>query len=182
MKKYLAIIPVLAVAFAFTVAPAFAGWSRHDRNRHSSDDRIEVDNWNNVHVHNDVDADSNTGKNDANRNGYLGRIDTGMADSLARAETWANDNETAINVGRYDRIEVDNWNNAHVYNDVDADSNTGYNDANSNGSTKMLPQKRGHHHMPIVRNSGRGVINTGDAISTASAVNMLNSNVTRINN
>jgi hypothetical protein len=180
MKKYLAIIPVLAVAFAFTVAPAFGSY-RHYDGRRGSDDKIEVKNWNGAEVMNDIDANSNTGRNDANRNSYLGRINTGAADSLAGAETWANDNQTAINVGRYDRIEVENWNGAHVVNDVDAKSNTGDNDANNNGSSYYMPRtKNHHHHMPMI--SGRGVINTGDAISTASAVNMLNSNVTRINN
>lgn len=184
MKKYFAIIPAFAVAFAFTVAPAFASFYRYDSHRdYRSEDKIEVENWNNADVDNDVEADSNTGKNDANRNRNVGRIDTGRADALATADTTANSNETAINVRSYDRIEVKNRNEADVDNDVEADSNTGYNDANNNGSTPApyLRTSR-HHHMPVVQtNNGRGVINTGDAISTAQAVNMLNSNVTRIN-
>lgn len=168
--KYLAVIPVAAFAFSLVAGPAFA--SNHGHGHRNRGNDIEVKNRNSAHVVNDVEAKSNTGKNDANRNRRSGRIDTGMADSLASASTTANDNLTRINPGRRtDDVEVYNSNRARVRNYVDAKSNTGYNDANNNGNRG----RRGN------RQGGNGIITTGKAVSTAQAVNMLNSNVTRIN-
>ncbi len=167
MKKYLAIIPVAAIVFAFVVAPAFAGRHHH---RGSS---VSVENWNDADVDNDVSAESDTGKNDANRNrARRVMIDTGDAISDAYADTTANENRTMIS-GRHSRVWVGNGNDADVDNDVSAESDTGKNDANDNGS------RRGR----CGRCGGRGgavEIYTGDADSWAEATVLVNSNVTRI--
>jgi len=108
-------------------------------------------------IDNDVDADSNTGKNDANRNtGGDVSITTGVAEVLVGVSNQANANWAKISgndggatlslrildngADTYNKIDLDynravvldQSNYAKIDNDVDADSNTGKNDANRN--------------------------------------------------
>ena len=168
--KYLAIIPVFAFAFALTAAPLFAGYDHH---RRSSDD-INVRSNNDANVTNDVDATSNTGDNDANRNRTSGRITTGAADSLADVSTTANENRTTVEVRRgTDDVDVSSRNRVTVGNDVEAISRTGNNDANNNGVSH-------HRSRRSSRTVGNGVIMTGNAVSTAVSATLLNSNITSV--
>ena len=123
-----------------------------------------VSQTNSAKIDNDVDADSNTGKNDANRNtGADVTILTGKATTEVDVVTQANANSASIKgnsdgaqlslmiVGNgadtYNKIDleyersvwVDQSNSARVENHVDADADTGKNDANRNtGGTVMV--------------------------------------------
>jgi len=114
---------------------------------------------NKADIKNDVDAKSNTGKNDANRNtGGDVQVTTGNATTLVDVSNTANANRaqvgggTGANQGHVDVRIVGNGsdsdndvnlllahstvlsqdNNARIHNDVDADANSGKNDANRN--------------------------------------------------
>lgn len=182
MKKMFAILPAFAFAFVFSFSSASASlmprhWFHHD----SSD--IEVNSSNDAYVLNDVEANSNTGDNEANYNGSgkkhhrsyhqslwgnggsnngLGEIITGNAVSDNLVGTTANENDIEITAdcGCKGDIEVNSRNRADVRNYVTADSNTGYNEANHNGGT--------------------GAIETGNAQSFNTVSNLLNSNVIKI--
>lgn len=208
--KYLAIaLPVFAAALALTVAPAMA---RHhgggDKGCHPRDHRcqqdqgeIEVNNNNNAGVENNVGAISNTGMNAVVANEGDSGIATGLADSMAKASTQANGNETRVAVERYKKIKVNNNNNAGVGNNVGAISNTGLNmvhgcgcdeDECDDGCNKPKPCQRdrcdrGHrgHHGGHGNNddedeAGVAYVETGEAWSWAESMTMLNTNMTVI--
>ena len=127
MKKYLAIIPLFAVAFTLTMSPAFAGERKYKKHKKHYKPKS--------------------------------------------------------------MIEVNNRNSASVYNKVESNANTGMNQANANGGYKKVIKKRpyghgdyGHKKRPVIKvyGKGKGVIHTGDARSSATAYNVLNSNVTKI--
>lgn len=118
-----------------------------------------VDQDNNARVRNNIDTDAKTGGNDANLNtGGDVIIVTGNAKATANVSTTANVNSAVVGGGlgssnpsasfvisgngafsdNYltaylaNTTVVDQDNRARVYNDVDADANTGYNDAGFN--------------------------------------------------
>ena len=148
----------------------------------SGDSGTWVTQTNRADIDNDVYADSNTGKNDANRNtGGDVEVLTGNATTTVDIVNQANGNSATVSgnddgvslsariLGNgsdstnkiyldYDRIvSVDQSNRASVDNYVNADSNTGKNDAN--------------------RNTGGEVsIDTGDATTDVEIDNMLNFN------
>lgn len=138
-------------------------------------------------IKNNVDADSKTGGNDANKNnGGDVEISTGNATTNVTVNTVANvnsaqvgngngtghgnggslslwitgnasDSTNTINADLLSVLLTTQANNARVYNNVDADASTGYNDANKN-------------------NGGNVTIDTGDASSKATVDNMVNFN------
>jgi len=137
---------------------------------------------NEAKIDNDVDADSNTGKNDANRNtGSDVSITTGKADTSVDILNQANGNSALVKgnsdgvslsarildngADTYNKIELDyertlvldQSNESNVDNYVNADSDSGKNDAN--------------------RNTGGSVsIDTGDAKTDVEIANWLNFN------
>ena len=118
---------------------------------------------NSANIKNDVDADSDTGDNDANYNtGGPVSIETGDADTTVLIANQANSNWAKVGDGSggasvklkivgnlaesdndinllFDRsltLTQDNY--ANIKNDVDADSDTGKNDANYNGGAVSI--------------------------------------------
>jgi len=114
---------------------------------------------NNAYIDNDVNAKSNTGKNDANRNtGGDVEVTTGNATTMVDVSNTANanwaqvggnsnagnglvslkilgngaDSDNAIVLALDNSTVLSQDNNARIDNDVDAKSNTGENDANRN--------------------------------------------------
>ena len=144
---------------------------------------INVFQTNNASVYNSVDADAKTGDNDANRNtGGDTTIYTGDASTNVSVSTTANanlarvgggngnggevnaiidgngsysDNDIYLNLDRDITLVQDNY--AWVYNWVDANANTGYNDANDN-------------------TGGDVAIRTGDAQAWVGVDNLVNFN------
>lgn len=147
-------------------------------------DKVDVDNVNDAYVVNNVTANSNSGHNEANLNTLGGTIITGDATTNLVVSTVANINTTNITsgdgngnnsgtngiTGPYSNnrvwienesdIDVWNSNTAQVFNDVYADSNTGYNKANTN--------------------TGPASISTGDAWLNLAVLNHVNDNYTQI--
>lgn len=184
MKKYIG-LGVFALAFSVMVLPAFAEGHRGNR----GNDELEVKNYNRAYITNNVDSESNTGYNEANRNAGIGRITTGNAVADSLSNTTANENRTVIEctdcLMGIDKMEVKNSNSIRVKNDVEADADTGNNEANSNKSVTVTYKKkscRGNYHRPskVIETEGRGVIQTGNAQSVATAFTTVNSNITRI--
>lgn len=138
---------------------------------------------NNAHVRNDVDAKSDTGHNDANRNtGGNVKVTTGDATSTTDVNTTANANWAKVGNGSQGNGSIDlrivsngsdttnsialvdepatvlsQSNNARVSNDVDSKAETGDNDANRNAG-------------------GNVTIDTGNAKSTVDVDNLVNFN------
>ena len=140
-----------------------------------------VGQFNDAEVYNDVDMNTSTGYNDANRNtGGDVEVTTGSAYSATDIKTALNSNSAYVGGGEggalsaqilgngensYNKIDLDyemetvvlQDNDAYVWNGVYADAKTGYNDAN--------------------RNTGGGVeISTGDAGVDIAIDNMANFN------
>lgn len=183
MKKYIG-IGIFVLAFSVLTLPALANGYRSSR---GSDD-LEIKNYNRASITNDVESESNTGDNQANRNAGIGRITTGNAVADSLSDTKANENRTVVECSRClrgtDDIEIKNMNTVRVRSDVEAEADTGDNEANGNKSVTMTYKKKSYsrHHKPTrtVETEGRGVIDTGNAQSMATAFTMVNSNVTRI--
>jgi hypothetical protein len=141
---------------------------------------------NDAKVSNDVDANASTGGNDANDNtGGDVIIKTGDADTNVDVSTTVNKNVADVNGCNCDNdvdvlisgngyksdndvklkvnntVEVYQDNKAKVSNNIDADSKTGYNDANRN-------------------TGGDVVIWTGDATTTVDVSTMANANLAKI--
>lgn len=158
MKKIIASLSFFAVAFAFTLAPAFA----YER-RGGGNDEITVEVTNNAYVKNNLDARTNTGGN----RGFT--IRTGDALSQSLSTTTANENDIRLNLDRHtDDVKVKVRNDGSVHNYLDATANTG------NNNSPVVSSHRGHHH------TTGGVINTGNATSATDSLTLLNSNVLRI--
>jgi hypothetical protein len=129
------------------------------------DSAIVLEQYNDANISNDVDADANTGKNDAsfNTGGEVG-ISTGDAWTNAEIDNLVNFNAASVDcdcvlgdldvnvegngVGSDNDVDADATNElfnsqdnyAGLWNDVDGDSNTGYNDAEfSTGSVDSDP-------------------------------------------
>lgn len=189
MKKYLS-MGVFALATTAIALPAMAGacWGNHCGD--DSDSRLKTENNNRARVTNNVKSKSNTGYNLANRNGGIGRIDTGNAYSDAMAQTEANTNNTRVEcsdcVEDAEELKLKNNNRASASNKVESKANTGKNQANANkGKTVTEKKMQVNPCNPSVsvkktNNRGSGEIKTGKADSYATAITMLNSNVTRI--
>jgi len=138
-------------AFAFVVTAVTAS-ARYCPDCWSSS--VNVNNYNDAVVANDVNADANTGHN----GGGIASIETGDADSLATAYTDANHNYTQVNqVARRGRVNVNNHNSMDVVNYVGANANTGHNNGCIAG------------------------IETGDADAVAVAETEGNTNYTEVN-
>jgi hypothetical protein len=190
MKKYLS-IGAFTLAAAMISLPAVAGacWGNNCGDN-GNDLELKVENTNKARVINEVNSRSNTGDNLANRNGGIGRIETGGAYSDAMAQTEANDNRTVVEcsdcIENAEEMKIENYNRASVVNKVDSEANTGKNEANANkGKTITVKKVKSHPCAPAtpvrtVKTDGSGIIKTGDATSYATAVTMVNSNVTRI--
>jgi len=125
---------------------------------------IYVDQYNKAFVKNDVDADADTGDNDANQNtGGEVLVATGNAKAKVEISTIANANEVQVGSGgqsgselsaeivgngyksindiylKLDQdITLNQENSAKVFNEVDADADTGDNDANQNTGGDVL--------------------------------------------
>lgn len=133
-------------------------------------------------VKNDIKVNSNTGNNDAEDNtGADVTIETGDADTTVKASTKANanwariggssdggsltariigngkDSDNKIDIDLDNSVELTQWNEADIENDVDVNSKTGHNDANDN-------------------TGGDVVIETGDADTDVTVDNMVNFN------
>jgi len=119
--------------------------------------RVGVDNQNTAVVESNVNATANTGYNDANGNTGPGDVLAGAASMGVAVNTHVNDNLTRVTAGagttggnlagndttgafsgnsvtlnNLSDVLVRNWNDMLVKNDVEADVNSGYNDANMN--------------------------------------------------
>ncbi len=142
---------------------------------------------NEANVENDVDVDSNTGDNDAEDNtGGDVSIETGDANATVKVGTTANanwariggssnggsltaritgngeDSDNKIKLNNGGDVTLTQWNLADIENDVDVDSDTGYNDANDN-------------------TGGDVMIETGDADTDVTVDNMVNFNAADVN-
>ena len=158
--------------------------SDNDANLKTSNN-VEVFQTNDAYVRNNVDTDAKTGGNDANRNtGGDVTIMTGNASTDVDVKTQANaniasvggsnggssdislkilgngsksDSDNDINLTSNQSVVLVQDNSAYVYNNVDADAKTGYNDANDN-------------------TGGDVTIDTGDANVNVDVDNMVNFN------
>lgn len=159
MKKVLMLMPAFALAFALAA-------SADARGGRSNDD-LGVSNYNTAHIHQDVDADSDSGDNRASR----GDITTGRADALANGSIDVNRNSASVRAACmcYDDITVRNTNRMYVNQDVDADADSG---DNSTGSRYSKYSRYSHR--------GESDITTGDAISSAYGSIVGNVNVARV--
>lgn len=152
-----------------------------------TESEVKVDQDNDADFYNYVNGDAKTGNNDANKNnGGDVTVETGDASVRVAASNWANansarvgssgdsssislkildnaaDSDNDIVVEKKSKTKVDQDNNADFYNYVDADSNTGDNDANEN-------------------NGGSVEVNTGDAGVDVTVDNMANFNWADVN-
>lgn len=143
----------------------------------------EVFQENNAKIHNDVDVDGNTGKNDANDNtggdvsvktgdvdvkvsvsnaGNVNSAQVGDGSSGGSVSAWItgngthSDNDITLDLSNATLLAQSN--RAKIYNDVDVDANTGKNDANDN-------------------TGGDVMIDTGDVDVKVDVDNMVNFNV-----
>ena len=153
IKKVAAVFAVFAMMA--TTGVAFAGY-------HHDDDGQEVED-SGATVTNNINAGSYTGGNSisGNRSG-TSRITTGNASSMAGAVNVVNTNVGSGSDGQ----EVED-SGATVTNNVGAVSDTGLNTITNDRS------RRGHHN----GDGGTSVIDTGNAVSMAGAVNVINTNV-----
>ena len=145
----------------------------------------QVQQNNTANVTNNVDADASTGGNDANYNtGGDVTVDTGKANATANVSNTLNsnsadvdcctagstnvkidgngansDNGVALNQKTQTVVSQDNY--ANVYNNVDADAKTGYNDANGN-------------------TGGDVTVNTGNATADVSVSTVANVNSAKV--
>lgn len=119
--------------------------------------QVNVDQTNDMHVDNNVDVQSSTGKNEAKDNtGGEVEIDTGDVDTHVSVDTSGNtnvadvqgsssqddynleisgngtDSDNSIETNVIDNVSVDQHNNAHVDNNVDVEAYTGANEAKDN--------------------------------------------------
>ncbi|KKQ53597.1 MAG: hypothetical protein US70_C0001G0001 [Parcubacteria group bacterium GW2011_GWD2_38_11] len=183
MKKILAIIPTLALVFAFSTSFAFAS----DRNNSCCNDShdkkvtccpsVEIENTNDAKTYNNVTSFSDTGlnkilssfgkKTHSSRhhdedNGLTGiaKILSGAAESFAGTETYANDTRIVVDEPEKGKVEIENTNEALTTNNVTSSASTGYNFISAKGI--------------------KSVIKTGYAGSQSSAITMVNSNVIKI--
>jgi len=152
------------------------------------DNKVEINQNNSAYFDNNIKyLDAKTGNNDANKNtGGNVEIDTGDASVTVAVSNWANansarvgnndgggalslwildngaDSDNDITVELENEVKVDQDNKADFYNKVDADANTGDNDANKN-------------------TGGDVEITTGDATVDVTVDNMANFNWADIN-
>ena len=153
------------------------------------DNKVKVDQDNDADFHNYIkDIDAETGNNDANKNnGGDVTIETGDASVTVAVSNWANANSARVGSGDgdgsslslkildnaadsdndivvdvYSKTKVYQDNYADFYNKVDADADTGDNDANKN-------------------NGGNVSIDTGDAEVDVTVDNLANFNWADVN-
>jgi Spy/CpxP family protein refolding chaperone len=165
-KKMLLVLPALAIVFAASSAGASAsvggqdgGWHRHHQFPKKHD--ILVESRNDAYVDNYVSADSNTGHNEAHGNNDP-FIETGDASADNWVETRANDSAAEVEADGKStgEIRVTNRNDASVWNTALAKANTGFNQANHNGTDVA--------------------IKTGKAASSNTVLNVVNSTTTKV--
>jgi hypothetical protein len=131
---------------------------------------VQVDVGNMAMVGNTVSASSQSGFNEivdvakyGSANGGNNKIDTGNADATAGAVTVANSN---LKSGWGGKKQIDKANFGMVYNDVDAQSNT--------GSNKIVDVAE-----CFSGSAGSNTILTGEATTLAGSITVINSNITR---
>jgi hypothetical protein len=157
-------ILVLVALLAMVASPAFAF-------RMSSSD-VEVENENSAYINNDVTAIAKTGDNEIEGRG--GVIRTGGAYADAGVQNTVNTNKTKLVVpcvGCRGDVEVENENRVKLYNDVTAVADTGDNE---------IEPSRGRGGCGGGGSCSCPKIVTGYAESWATAINVVNTNVTRI--
>jgi hypothetical protein len=157
-------ILVLVALLAMVAAPAFAF-------RMPSSD-VEVENDNHAYINNDVTAIAKTGDNEIEARG--GVIRTGYAIATAGVENTVNTNDTKLRVpciGCTGDVEVENDNHVKLLNDVTAVADTGDNE---------IEPSRGRGGCGGGGSCGCPKIVTGYADSMATAINVVNTNITRI--
>jgi Tfp pilus assembly protein PilV len=168
MKKMFLMFPALVMAFAsfVTAASADTGSNEDFKRDFSKKQReIRLESLNETDVHNYLRADSNTGYNNIVENDKDDpTLETGNAYSDNWADTTANKNETAaasFNDGKErGDVHVTSRNKVNLKNDLSAKANSGFN--------------------TIEHNSGEVHVKTGNATAANSVINMVNSNVTKI--
>lgn len=162
MKKVLMLMPAFALAFALAASADAAS---------VEDDDLSVSSNNNVGVSQSATSMSNSGVNAA----FSGRVSTGKAKSLSALEVNVNRNTTDIeDACCFDDVSVSSNNHIGASQNSYAKSNTGVNVA-----TGAVFPVRGYCGMPRIVVRG-GVVETGEASSTATGLVMGNTNVTRI--
>jgi hypothetical protein len=147
-----------------------------------SDNRVNVDQDNDADIDNYVDVWVDTGHNEANKNtGGDVSVETGDADASVTVENKANanvavvsgdeeggefsvvisgngaDSDNNVDLDLNSEVTVDQYNDADISNDIEADAETGDNEANKN-------------------TGGDVKIDTGDADTTVDVSNMANLN------
>jgi hypothetical protein len=167
MKKILMLAPAFALALV-------AATSAEAHTRYRSDDTLSVDNRNSAMIMSNVSATSDSGSNRG-----AGDILTGRADSMATSRVDANYNETVVTApcDCIDDISVQNTNRATVRQGTSATSDSG---GNRSIDSSDRHDGWGFCHHDGDDDADGGTITTGDAISTADGVTVVNSNVTRI--
>lgn len=168
-------------ALAITIDVEGNGASSNSTLNVNQSSNTSVNQSNNATITNNVNASAGTGSNDANKNtGGDVQIKTGDATSNATVNNTANanwadingccpgdvnvtvkgngaksDNDVILNIDHSTNVTQDN--NAKVKNNVNANADTGYNDANKN-------------------TGGNVSVNTGDSDSSVNVTNKLNAN------
>jgi hypothetical protein len=192
MKKLIALVAI--AAFVLTATPAFAGG--YGGRGGSSD--IEVENNNFAFVSNDVTVGAYTGLNsviagdatggNANGGDANGDINTGDANARGKVYNTVNSNETKVKApcrGCEGDIEVENSNGAMLSNGLEVTADTGLNAVVAGDATATDTGGRCHHGCggSTTANGGdaNGDIVTGASDSYGKVVNVVNTNLTRIN-
>jgi hypothetical protein len=174
MKKVLVIVPAMAMAIAFTVAPVSADRGRGDDYRRPVEQKnyteVSVSNCDSAFINNELGTISNSGLNTVmskssssrhyDRRGDNGNavVNTEEAVSTTQVANAANDNAVTVKAPENGSVTVKNMSGAAVTNRTLTSSNSGANLAAGN----------------------RAVVNAGRADSLTSATTIVNSNVIKV--
>lgn len=155
MKKTFAIIPTLALAFAFSTSLALASDSCCENNRHDRDSKccpsVEISNKSEAKVLNNISSSSNSGLNKI-FSGFEkktsskyhhdsapvanAKIVTGDAKAWAYSDTYANDTKIVVTAPKAGKVKVTNDSEACVTNNVTSSANSGQNFISKTGTIK----------------------------------------------
>ncbi len=186
MKKLLMIIPVFLFAFALTASADGCCPSQHHMKRCCPS--VDVTNFNGSIQGAEVNANANTGYNNASGNWGLGKIDTGNA--TTRAELTQQAGFNTVEVGTpwapfNGSVSVRNSNFAAQVAKMNARANTGYNNANDNKGVEVNGSLMMSSCIPTIKVSGAttgaGKITTGNASVTAGAWQTTGVSVVKVN-
>ncbi len=149
--------PVLAAEVDVAGDNVDTGASSNNDNDFDVESEVELDVDNNGEVDNEADVEADTGHNDQNKNTNAGDLETGEVDATGDWESVLNegaalvgtegdldvetdfvndttgadsDNDNDLDVDYEVELELDNV--ADIWNDLDFDAETGYNDQNKN--------------------------------------------------